>query len=339
MKEQKPLDELIANVLGGAGISVPSDIYLHILVAVMLFAFAAVVVLALTYMERKVIADVQLRLGPMVAGPRGMFQPIADAVKLLFKEDIIPKYVDRPLYMLAPIIVLVPTYMLLTLIPIDEGIFVTNIDVAILMFLAISSILPIGLLIAGYSSANKYAFISSLRSAAQMISYEIPIVLVILGVVALSGSMSIVDIVQRQQETTWFVFVLPLGFFIFFVSTLMEMGRVPFDTIEAESELIAGVHTEYSGMRFAFFFLAEYLHLFVGCALITLLFLGGWAGPLLPGAFWFLIKTFILIWIFIWIRATVPRFRIDQVLDLGWKYLIPLSLVNIGLIGVMVSVV
>jgi NADH-quinone oxidoreductase subunit H len=289
-------------------------------------------------MERKVIADVQLRLGPMVAGPRGMLQPVADAVKLLFKEDIIPKYVDRPLYLLAPVLVFVPTYLLLTLIPLDENIFVTNLDVAILVFLAISSILPIGHLIAGYSSGNKYAFISSLRSAAQMMSYEIPIVLVILGVVVLSGSMSIVDIVLKQQETTWFLFVLPLGFFIFFVSTLMEMGRVPFDTIEAESELIAGVHIEYSGMRFAFFFLAEYLHLFIGCSLITLLFLGGWAGPILPGALWFFIKTFILIWIFIWIRATVPRFRIDQVLNLGWKYLIPLALVNIGLIGVTASI-
>jgi len=326
---------LLNNILSPFGLESLIPIIVYTVVALVLFGFAAVVVLFITYLERKVLADVQVRLGPMVAGPHGIFQPIADAVKLLFKEDILPNQRDKLLYFLAPIMVFVPTYLLLTIIPFDENIVMANIGVAVLVFMAISSLTPLGIIIAGYGSGNKYSLLSAMRSAAQMMSYEIPIVLVVLSVVVLAGSMNITDIVHAQQNSLWFVFFLPFGFFIILVASIAEMGRVPFDTIEAESELIAGYNVDYSGMRFAFFFLAEYLHLFIGCAFITLLFLGGWSGPLLPGAMWFLIKTFVLVYIAIWIRGTLPRVRIDQLLNLGWKYLLPLSVFNLGLSGVV----
>lgn len=320
----------------GLGSVMPLIIYT--LAAVGLFVFAAVTVLAITYMERKVLADLQVRLGPMVAGPHGILQPIADATKLLFKEDILPINRDKLLYFIAPIIVFVPTYLLLTIMPFDENIILANVGVSLLLFIALSSLTPLGMFLAGYGSGNKYSTISAIRSAAQMMSYEIPIVLVALSVVVLAGSMNIVDIVKAQQNSVWFFLVLPIGFFIILVASIAEMGRTPFDTIEAESELIAGYNIEYSGMRFAFFYLAEYLHLFIGCALITLLFLGGWEGiliPNIPGVLWFLGKTFVLVYLAIWIRGTLPRVRIDQLLNLSWKYLLPLALLNLGLSGVI----
>jgi len=344
--EYTNLYELIIYLLNLAGIYEPLSsaleqfgaVYLlnltiYTVEALMLFGFAAVCVLALTYMERKVLADVQIRLGPMVAGPHGILQPITDAVKLLFKEDIQPKKRDKVLYFFAPVVIFASTYLLLTVIPLDEGIVFANVGIGLLLFIAVSSITPLGVLIAGYASGNKYSLLSSVRSAAQMMSYEIPVVLVALSVIVLAGSMNLTDIVHKQ-ESLWFFVLLPVGFFVFFITTIAEMGRTPFDTIEAESELVAGYHIEYSGMRFAFFFLAEYLHLFIGCALITVLFLGGWSGPFLPGIIWFFIKTFLLIYVLIWIRGTLPRFRIDQVLNLGWKYLIPLALINLGWSGV-----
>ncbi|MFN3527639.1 MAG: NADH-quinone oxidoreductase subunit NuoH [Candidatus Altarchaeaceae archaeon] len=331
--------QVIINELNNFGIyGGNAELITYAILALILFLIAAVIVLVLTYLERKIIADVQNRLGPMVAGWHGILQPIADTLKLLFKEDIRPRERDKFLYFIAPILVFVPTFLMLTVIPFDKNFIFADVPTALLIFIAISGIGPLGILIAGYSSGNKYALLSSLRSAAQMMSYEIPIVIVALSVVILSGSLSIVEIVEKQSNL-WFVIPLFIGFFVFLVASIAEMGRVPFDTIEAESELVCGYNTEYSGMRFAFFYLAEYLHLFIGSAIIVLLFFGGWKFPILdeyiPGILIFFAKTFALVYLAIWIRGTLPRFRIDQVLNLGWKILIPLSLLNLGIAGIV----
>ncbi len=312
---------------------------------IILFVVAAVLVLLLTYLERKILADVQIRLGPMMAGPHGILQPLADVMKLIFKEDIKPKNRDKLLYFISPVLVFIPVLLTLVLIPFNEFLSFANVGVGLLLLIAFGSISSLGMVIAGYSSGNKYSLVSSMRSAAQMMAYEIPMLIVALSVVVLAGSMNLVDIVNAQQNL-WFAIPLLLGLFVFFVATIAEMSRIPFDTIEAESELIAGFHIEYSGMRFAFFYLAEYLELFVGSALITLLFLGGWNGlfdiPVVPeaisGLFWFLAKTFTLVYIAIWLRGTLPRFRIDQVLNLGWKYLIFLALINLAIAGIIAYV-
>lgn len=307
-----------------------------------LFVVAAVFVLILTYLERKILADVQVRLGPMMAGPHGVLQPLADVMKLIFKEDIKPNERDKFLYLISPILVFIPVLLILALIPFNAFFAFANVGVGILLLIALGSISTLGIVIAGYGSGNKYSLLSSIRAAAQMMAYEIPMIIVALSVVVLAGSMSLIDIVNAQANL-WFAVPLFLGLFVFFTATIAEMGRIPFDTLEAESELVAGYHIEYSGMRFAFFYLAEYLHLFVGSALITLLFLGGWNGlftiPMIPeaisGLFWFLIKTFALIYVAIWIRGTLPRFRIDQVLNLGWKFLIFVALLNLVISGII----
>ncbi len=317
-----------------------ASLFVYGSVGVLLFVVAAVFVLILTYLERKILADVQVRLGPMTAGPHGILQPLADVMKLIFKEDIKPKNRDKLLYFISPVLVFIPVLLILALIPFNEFFAFANVGVGLLLLIAFGSISTLGMVIAGYSSGNKYSLLSSLRAAAQMMAYEIPMLIVALSVVVLAGSMNLIDIVNAQVNL-WFAIPLFLGLFVFFVATIAEMGRVPFDTTEAESELIAGYHIEYSGMRFAFFYLAEYLHLFVGSALITLLFLGGWNGlfaiPMIPeavsGLFWFLIKTFTLIYVAIWIRGTLPRFRIDQVLNLGWKFLIFVALLNLAVSG------
>lgn len=309
---------------------------------VLLFVVAAIAVLILTYLERKILADVQVRLGPMTAGPHGVLQPLADAMKLIFKEDIKPRGRDKLLYFIAPLLVFIPVLLILALIPFNTFFSFANVGVGILLLIAFGSISTLGMVIAGYGSGNKYSLLSSIRAAAQMMGYEIPMIIVVLSVVVLAGSMNLIDIVNAQANL-WFAVPLFLGLFVFFIGTIAEMGRVPFDTLEAESELIAGFHIEYSGMRFAFFYLAEYLHLFVGSALISLLFLGGWNGlftiPVIPeqisGLFWFLIKTFALVYVAIWIRGTLPRFRIDQVLNLGWKFLIFVALLNLAIAGII----
>ena len=326
---QENLASLI--VYGGAG--------------VLFFVVAAVFVLILTYLERKILADIQIRLGPMTAGPHGILQPLADVMKLIFKEDIKPKNRDKLLYFISPILVFIPVLLTLVLIPFNEFLSFANVGVGLLLLIAFGSITSLGMVIAGYSSGNKYSLISSMRSAAQMMAYEIPMIIVALSVVVLAGSMNFVDIVNAQQNL-WFAVPLFLGLFVFFVAIIAEMSRVPFDTIEAESELVAGFHIEYSGMRFAFFYLAEYLELFIGSALITLLFLGGWNGlfaiPIIPeavsGLFWFMAKTFALVYVAIWIRGTLPRFRIDQVLNLGWKFLIFAALLNLTIAGIIAYV-
>jgi len=328
------------------------NLIIYAVEAGVLFGVVAVSVLALTYIERKALGDIQLRIGPNVCGPFGILQPLADAFKLVMKENITPKNVDFWVWWAAPMVVFVPTFMLLITIPFNEFLVLTDLDIGILFIIAVSGITPLGIIMAGWASSNKYTLISGLRAAAQMMSYEIPIILAVLAVVVFSGSLSLTGIVDAQEGyylgfiPKWNIFLPPLALagFIFFVCSLAEMGRTPFDIIEAEGEIVAGHTIEYSGMRFAFFFLAEYAHLFITGALVTLLFLGGWHGPFsshpvfgwLIGLGWFLIKTFIVAWMVIWVgRGTLPRIRIDQMLSLGWKWLLPIGLFNIAFAGII----
>ncbi len=322
------------------------DILIYGIVSIILIAISSVCVLIITYMERKELADFQIRLGPMETGGRrfhGILQPVADGIKLFLKEDIIPERVDKILFILAPIITFSSTFLMLAVIPFDKSIIPVDLGMGILFISAISTICPLGVMMAGWASESKYALLSSLRAAAQMITYEIPITLSLLSVVLISGTLNLNEIVLQQNGTImgiipkWNIFLLPISFIIFFIASLAELGRTPFDLLEAESEIVSGYNIEYSGMRFAFFYLAEYLHLFIASAIATVLFLGGWNGILLPGIIWFFIKTFMIIYLIIWIRATLPRVRIDQLMTLGWKVLIPLSLINIGIIGMVIT--
>lgn len=280
-----------------------------------------------TYMERRLLGRFQGRLGPNRTGPFGLLQPIADAIKLLTKEDILPVAADRWVFNLAPIVMMAPTFLMLAVIPFGTHSFLTDLNIGILYIAAISSIGAVAVLMAGWGSANKYALFGSMRAIAALISYEIPVLLALLGVVISTGSMSLVDTVVNQRLPL--AIVQPLGFLIFLIGISAELNRTPFDLTEAESEIIAGFHTEYSGMKFGAFYLAEFGNLLIASGFITILFLQGWKGPWLPAPFWFLAKIFVVAFIFIWIRATLPRLRIDQVLSFAWKFLLPLSLINI----------
>jgi NADH-quinone oxidoreductase subunit H len=306
----------------------------------------------MTWLERKVIADIQVRIGPDRVGPFGLLQPIADGIKLMLKEDLIPAQVDRVLYLLAPSLSIIPALIAFSVIPFGSSttlfgllpapvsLRITDIDVGILFVFGVSSLGVYGIVLAGWASNNKYSLLGGLRSSAQMISYELSMGLSVVGVVLLAGSLSLVDIVGAQQGVSWllgifpipnwFVFWQPLGFLLFFTCALAETNRAPFDLPEAETELVAGFHTEYSSMKFAMFFMAEYANMITASAVATTLFLGGWLGPIAPSPVWFLGKVFVLLFVFIWFRATLPRFRYDQLMSFGWKRLLPLALLNVG---------
>lgn len=297
-----------------------------------------------TYFERKVIGHMQVRLGPMRVGPHGLLQPIADGIKLFFKEDIIPANADKPIFFVAPIISLFAALSSLAVIPFFEGFVIANINIGLLFILAMSSLGSYGIIMAGWASNSKYSFLGGLRSSAQVISYEIAMGLSLVGVMMLSGSLNLIDIVKAQEKYPLGVFLFPqiLGFFVFMVAAIAETNRAPFDLPEAESELVAGYFVEYSGMRFALFYAAEYIGMIVMSSIATVCFLGGWNGPFtipfIPFG-WFLIKVYFLILFYFWIRATLPRYRYDHLMNLGWKVLIPLTLLNIvitGLIKVLV---
>jgi len=290
----------------------------------------------LTWLERKVVADIQVRLGPMRVGYHGLLQPIADGIKLLFKEDIVPTHADRAIYVLAPAIAIVPAFLSFAVIPFGPKFFITDINIGLLYIFAISSLGIYGIVLAGWSSNNKYSFLGALRSAAQMISYELSLSLSVIGILMLSQSLSLVDIV-KAQERFWFIFLQPIGFLIFLICGVAETNRAPFDLPEAETELVAGFHVEYSSMKFAMFFMAEYANIVTVSAMATTLFLGGWQGPWLPPVLWFLIKVFAFLFLFIWLRATLPRFRYDQLMHFGWKILLPVSLANILISGVIIA--
>ena len=289
----------------------------------------------LTWIERKIIGDLQVRYGPSRVGRFGLLQPIADGLKLLFKEDIVPANADRLIFTLAPTMSIIPALIVFAVIPFGPHFVITDINVGILYVLAVTSLGVYGIVLAGWASNSKYSLLGGLRSAAQMVSYELSLGLSVLGVVMLTGSLSLVDIVESQSGTwfgllpRWNIFPQSLGFCIFLISSNAELNRAPFDLPEAETELVAGFHTEYSSIKFAMFFMAEYANMIAASAMATTLFLGGWQGPLLPPVVWFLLKVCAFIFLFIWLRATLPRFRYDQLMYFGWKILLPLSLINV----------
>jgi len=282
----------------------------------------------LIWVERRMLGIWQDRWGPNRVGPFGLFQVLADMIKLFFKEDWIPPFADKQVFVLAPAIIMITVLMTFAVIPFGPQISVVNLNVGLLFFLGMSSLGAYSVALAGWSSNNKYALIGGLRSVAQMLSYEVFMGLSLMGVVLLSGSFDFGDIVRAQQHL-WFCVPQAVGLVIFLIAGFAETHRLPFDLPEAEAELVAGYHTEYSGMKFGMFFVGEYLGITLISALITTLFFGGWLGPVLPGLVWFLIKTFFFILGFILVRATLPRPRYDQLMAFGWKVLLPLSLLNL----------
>jgi len=295
----------------------------------------------LVFAERKLLARLQIRLGPNRAGPFGLLQPLADAVKLLTKEDVVPKKADRLIFLFAPAVVAATALLIFAVVPFGQGwtignhripMVVADLNVGLLYVLALSSIGVYGVALGGWASNSKYALLGGIRGAAQMISYELSLGLALVPVVMLAGSFSMVKIVAAQSRYP-FLLVQPLAFFIFFVSAVAETKRIPFDLPEAENELVAGYHTEYSGMRFGLFFLGEYVTMVVLGSLVAVFFLGGWRGPLLPPLVWFFLKVLAVVFFMIWMRGTLPRLRYDQLMHLGWKLLVPLALLNIVVTG------
>ena len=286
----------------------------------------------LTYFERKVIGAIQLRKGPNVVGPFGLFQPIADGIKLLTKETIFPENANKFIFIFSPILTFTLALIGWAVIPIDYKIVLADINVGVMYIFAVSSLGVYGIIMAGWASNSRYAFLGALRSAAQMISYEVSIGLIIISVLITSGSLNLTEIVMKQQNMWYVIPHFPM-FIIFFISTLAETNRAPFDLPEAESELVAGYNVEYSSMSFGLFFLGEYGNMILMSSMSTILFLGGWLPPVdisffqnIPGFIWFLIKVTFLLFLFLWVRATLPRYRYDQLMRLGWKVFLPLSL-------------
>lgn len=313
----------------------PGGYWLHWGVfVIIIFAFVLLTVLIFIWYERRGLGRFQARVGPNRAGPFGIFQSVADAVKILTKEDIIPAKGDRIVFWLAPAVAFVPVLLVFAVIPFQDGAMLADLNVGILYVVAVSSISVIGIFMAGWGSNNKYSLIGAMRTVAQVVSYEIPLGLAIIGVVLISGSLSLTDIVAAQNIP--FILFQPLGFLIFLLASLAEINRAPFDVMEADSEIVAGFHTEYSGMKFGLFFLAEYAEALVVSAIIATLFLGGWRGGVLPPVLWFLIKVFGVFFLIFWIRSTVPRVRIDQIMGFAWKFLLPLALINMFVTGIEV---
>ncbi|MBK6764746.1 MAG: NADH-quinone oxidoreductase subunit NuoH [bacterium] len=305
------------------------EILLRIVLAFgIVVTFVALNALFLVWLERKVSAVIQNRLGPMEVGPLGLFQTLADALKLLGKEMITPTSVDRFVFLLAPIITFLPAPLLVSAIPIAQGIGVSDLNVGALYLMAVSNIAFIGILMAGWSSNNKYSLLGAIRAVAQNVSYEIPMLLAVLTIVLMAGSLKLSEIV-KAQETIPFIVLQPVAFLIYFICSIAESNRTPFDLPEAESELVAGYHTEFTGMRFALFFLAEYTQVFVLSAIITTFFLGGWNGPLLHPIVWFFLKTYLVIFVVMWLRWTYPRLRSDQLMNFNWRVLLPLAILNL----------
>ncbi len=316
----------------------------------------------LSFFERKTLAYMQIRIGPNRVGPRGWLQPIADALKLFTKEDIIPARAEKLVYLLGPVLVTAPALVVFSVIPFGPGFklfgaeltpYLTDVNIGILFILGVSSVGVYGIILGGWASNNKFSLMGALRSAAQLVSYEVPMGFSVVAVVLMANSLSLVKIVEAQKQAgVWFVFPGIVAFFIYFVCGVAETNRNPFDLPEAESELVAGFHTEYSGMKFAFYFLAEYANMVVISSVATVLFFGGWLRPFpgvaalsfldaFPGApiFWFLVKVAAFLFCYIWFRGTFPRYRFDQLMALGWKVFIPVSLVNLMAVGLGVLLI
>jgi NADH-quinone oxidoreductase subunit H len=289
----------------------------------------------LVWAERRLLALWQDRYGPNRVGPFGLLQVVADAIKLLTKEDWIPPFADRPVFVMAPAVILVTVLLSFAVVPVTPGIGVVSLNVGLLFFLAMSSLGVYSVVLGGWASDSKYALLGGLRAAAQMLSYEVFMGLSLMGVVLIAGSFDLQTIVEAQHRV-WFCIPQCVGFAIFLVAGVAETRRLPFDLPEAESELVAGFHSEYSGMKFGMFFVGEYLGITLISAMITTLFFGGWLGPWLPPLVWFLLKTFAFIGFFILLRAALPRLRYDQLMAYGWKVLLPLSLLNLSVTGAVV---
>ncbi len=329
-----------------------SSLIFMLVIAAALLGFVMLLALILVLAERKVSAYMQDRVGPRRVGPFGSLQTIADAIKLLLKEDIISLQADRKLFILAPYLVFVSSFAVFAAIPFGRNLIASDINIGILYIMAISSVVVLGIIMAGWASNSKWALLGAMRSAAQMVSYEIPLALSILSVIMLVGSLRMQDIVGAQSgglfsaQNRWILLDNPftfLAFFIYFISALSEVNRTPFDLPEAESELVAGFHTEYSGMRFALFFLAEYANMFAVSAIAVTLFLGGWSGILpgytfLNGVPGFVIKVSVLVFVIMWLRWTLPRLRVDQLMSVCWKYLIPIAFFNLIGVGVWILI-
>jgi len=350
------LESSFSSLLEGLGLT-PAVAHLVWLPLPMLLVLVAAVVgvLVTVWLERKISAAVQQRIGPEYAGALGVLQPLADGLKLLFKEDIIPARADGLLFTLGPILVVVPVILSWLVVPFGQNLLISNVGVGIFLWIALSSIQPIGLLMSGYASNNKYSLLGGLRAAAQSISYEIPLALAVLAVVMMSNSLSTVDIVNQQTGAgilSWNIWRQPVGFLIFWICALAECERLPFDLPEAEEELVAGYQTEYAGMKFALFYLGSYINLVLSALLVSVLYLGGWGFPVpvewLAGALgqsvdapvvqvitgslgivMTVLKAYLLVFFAILLRWSVPRVRIDQLLNLGWKFLLPIALVNL----------
>lgn len=314
--------------------------------AVAMLLISLFVVTYLIYFERKFIGWMQYRIGPNRVGPLGLLQSVADVAKLLMKEDIIPKRADKDLFILAPVLTYVPAFTVLAVIPYTENLYFTNLNTGVLYYIAVSGISIIGFVLAGWASNNSYSLLGGMRSGAQMISYEIPLVMSILGTVMITGSMNIRTIAMEQAGWFWNWNLFPqfLGFIVFLVAAVAELNRTPFDLPEAENELVAGYHVEYTGFRFAFFMLSEYTYMIAMGGLATAIFLGGWHAPapfleFIPGLIWFVLKWAFCVFFLFWLRATMPRVRTDQLMTFGWKYLLPLSLINIFLTAIFMEIV
>ena len=313
-----------------------ADVGWLVLSVSLFLGFISFVVLFLTYAERKFIGRIQQRLGPMRTGPFGLLQPVADAIKLLSKEDLVPGRADKFLFWIAPLIVFVPAIVIWVSIPFTRDIVIQNLELGIFFVLAVMGLSIAGILMAGWSSFNKYAMLGAVRAAAQLISYELPLLVAVLGVVMIAGSLDL-QVIVAEQNTVWFIVLQPVAFLLFFTAGLAEVGRTPFDIPMAESEVVGGPFVEYSGMHWSMFFMAEYANTFAIAVLTTLLFLGGWRGPApamgwgqdVMMAFWFLAKASAVILVIFWVRATIPRLRIDQLMSLAWKVLLPLAFANL----------
>ncbi len=320
-----------------------SQTTLLILVKILAILLPLILAVAyLTFAERKIIGYIQARIGPNRVGPRGWLQPIADAFKLMLKEIIVPTNANKFLFIMAPVLVFTPALAAWAVIPFTDTLVLANIDASLLFVLALTSMGVYGVIIAGWASNSKYAFLGAMRSAAQIVAYEIAMGFALVGVLMAAGSLNLREIVLHQEGGIHQWYLLPLFplFLVYFIAGVAETNRAPFDVAEGESEIVAGFHVEYSGMAFAVFFLAEYANMILISALVTIMFLGGWLPPFnvapftwIPGLGWFLIKVSLILFCFLWFRATFPRYRYDQIMRLGWKVFIPVTLVWIGVIG------
>lgn len=290
------------------------------------------------WIERRVLAKFQDRLGPNRVGPFGLLQPIADIIKLFMKEDWVPPFADKLVFIAAPAILAATVMLAFAVVPITDKIKVSDANVGLIFFLGMTSLGVYSIVLAGWASNSKYSLIGGMRGAAQMISYELPMAVALAGVVLLAGSFRLIDVVNAQSRA-WFCLLQPIGFVVFMIAGVAEARRSPFDLPEADSEIVAGYHTEYSSMKFALFFMGEYLDVILISAMVTTLYLGGWHGPVLPPVVWFIGKMFAVIFLFIWSRAVLPRFRFDQLMTFGWKVLLPLSLANVVATGAVLLAV